>query len=176
MWDVEPLECQQRMLLILANEKHAKIISSRNILRWILLSSFVRHMWMGGYARQQLSEYETLLHPKKVGGEMGKRKEGNREIVKAPCWSVFPSVYYVYMCEHISIIPKCLRSGEHTQDDEGTCLFGFTSTFGLVPFPPFGLLRRVGVFIIYFWVIDSQAKCFVNPSTPNAVISGRISP
>jgi len=40
---------------------------------------------MGGYARQQLSEYETLLHPKKVGGEMGKRKEGNREIVKAPC-------------------------------------------------------------------------------------------
>lgn len=54
------------------------------------------------------------------------------------CLSAFHSENYVYMCEHISIIPECLHiygEGRRTKDaGRRTCLFGFT--FGLVPFMP----------------------------------------
>jgi len=50
--------------------------------------------------RQQLSENETLLPRKEEGGKSEKKGIGK---------SAFPSENYVYMCEHISIIPKRLH-------------------------------------------------------------------
>jgi len=138
-------------------DARGKIISSCFISRWILLGSFCEtyhsYIWVGNM-RQQLSENETLL-PRKRGGE--KRKKGIGK-------SVFPSENYVYMCEHISIIPKRLHIhiSVHTGRRRNMSIWPHFWPGSISPPPQ----TRVGVFIIYFWVIDRRDKCFTSLRVP----------